>query len=58
MKSTATYILVEDSGIYEIMRVDEYANCVVVQTNIRTQEKAVEARKIWQLRELDKHDHR
>jgi predicted nucleotide-binding protein (sugar kinase/HSP70/actin superfamily) len=56
MKSVCLYILTEHEGIYEIVRIDDSANCVVVQTNIRTHEKAVEARKTWQRRELEKHE--
>lgn len=39
----------EDIGVYEVVRVE--SSCVVVQTNLRTQEKAAEACKIWQERE-------
>lgn len=45
------YIVVEYEGIYEVIKVDKWTNCIVVQTNIRTKEKADEACKIWKERE-------
>ena len=45
------YIVGEDYGIWEILRVDGNKICAVVQTNIRTHEKAHEACRIWQERE-------
>jgi hypothetical protein len=44
------YYIVKSYGIYEIIRVDDI-RWEVVQTNIRTRKKAVEACKIWQERE-------
>lgn len=38
---------------YEIVRWDSYANRVVVQTNIRTREKALQACQDWIQRERD-----
>ena len=51
--SEITYTVVREDGIYEILRVDGTHNFVVVQTNIRTKEKAVEACKTWQKRQND-----
>jgi len=47
------YVVTVDHGIYEIVRVDNHSH-EVVQTNIRTREKADQACKIWQKRELAK----
>jgi hypothetical protein len=44
------YLVVEYEGIYEIIRLD--GERTVVQTNIRTAEKAIEACRTWQNREL------
>lgn len=55
MKSINLYIVVQDHGIYEVLELGEKTQ-IVVQTNIRTREKAIEARKIWQARELAKHE--
>ena len=49
------YVIGQEHGVYEIIRVSE-KNHSIVQTNIRTWEKAVEARKIWQQRELEKNE--
>jgi hypothetical protein len=50
------YIIAEHDGIYEIVRMNDTLaktyQLAVVQTNIRTHEKAEIARKMWQLREL------
>lgn len=53
MKSIDLYVIGQEHGVYEIVRVGEKDHSIV-QTNIRTWEKAVEARKIWQARELEK----
>lgn len=52
------YIVVKDDDfdVYEIVRVDEERNCIVMQTNIRTQEKANQACKAWQERERAKYE--
>jgi hypothetical protein len=47
----STYVVVEYEGIYEVVEIDNYA---VVQTNIRTFEKAVEACRTWQRREAER----
>lgn len=41
------YHATEHYGIYEVIRVDDNGVIVVVQTNIRTKEKAIEACKRW-----------
>ena len=52
--SEVIYSVVEYGGIYEILRVDGTHNFAIVQTNLRTKEKAIEACKIWQQRELNR----
>ena len=47
------YKVVSHYGIYEIVRVDHDGHVAVVQTNIRTIEKAVEACRTWQNRQLN-----
>lgn len=51
-----TYLIAKQDGIYEIVKVDEKINCVVVQTNIRTHEKALQAQITWLLRELGNYE--
>lgn len=43
-----------DLGIYDVVRWDSHHTVVVVQTNIRTYEKARVACAIWQQRENEK----
>jgi hypothetical protein len=48
----ANYFIAGKYGIYEIVRMDGADKWEVVQTNIRTYEKAIEACIRWQKREL------
>lgn len=52
MKPASVYIVMEYNGVYEIARMDDAATCTVVQTNILSHEKAMEARKRWQEHEM------
>jgi hypothetical protein len=54
MKPFDIYIIKQSYGIYEIVRINDTAT--VVQTNIRTLEKALQSRKEWQRRELAKYE--
>jgi hypothetical protein len=47
----STYVVAEYDGIYEVIRTADYA---VVQTNIRTLEKAKEACRTWERRETER----
>jgi hypothetical protein len=51
-----TYLITKQDGIYEIVKVDDKINCIVVQTNIRTYEKAIQAQIDWIARELTKYE--
>lgn len=42
------------TGEHEVVRWDSNTKVEVVQTNIKTRQKATEALKIWQAREADK----
>jgi hypothetical protein len=42
--------VVRSEGIYEVIRADDNGCIVIVQTNIRTVEKAKEACRTWQER--------
>jgi hypothetical protein len=42
------------TGDYEVVRWNNPDIAIVVQTNIKTREKAEEARKTWEAREADK----
>ena len=44
----------DDLDIYEVVRVDEWQSYLVMQTNIRTREKAEAACRIWHQRELQR----
>ena len=53
------YTIASHRGIYEIGRWDDQTKeYVTVQTNIRTHEKAVQARQDWQQRERERGDGR
>lgn len=51
---TIKYVVIKDSTIYEVVRIDDKCNYKVMQTNIRSRDKAQEACKIWHQRELDR----
>jgi hypothetical protein len=55
--SDIQYVIKQAHGIYEILRVDGTHHYVVVQTNIRTREKAEEACRRWQEAEAQMKSH-
>lgn len=48
------YTVMKSDGIYEVLRVDSSYNFIVVQTNIRTEQKAKEACRTWKNREASR----
>jgi hypothetical protein len=48
------YVIAQEHGIYEIVRLDASGGHEVVQTNIRTKEKANSACITWNKRELER----
>ena len=53
--SISMYVVIENHGVWEVIRVDDSRSATVVQTNIYTYEKARLARRDWQERELLRH---
>lgn len=56
MRLASVYVIGQERGVYEIIRLDLSGEEVVVQTNIRTKEKANSACMRWQKWELKKYD--